>query len=592
MALLRTCITFLMLLVSIEAHTQERIALVIGNADYQISPLNNSINDARDMASTLKELDFKVTLIENANQMIMGESIAEFGERLNKDTVGLFYYSGHAVSYKGANYLVPVGANVNKASHLVYKAINSGLILDELEQSQGELNFVFLDACRNSPFRGFSRGISPGLVKSEAKGVLISYSTAPGEVALDGDGRNSPYTKHLLKEIVKPNITAQNMLTKVTNAVVRETNKEQWPYTTESLLGDFCFKEVNNNCGKVTVNITITSDYLADVSNVEEITLGDGEYYRGQVKDEIRHGKGIYTWLNGDHYEGEWKDGFQHGKGIHTWLNGDRYEGEHKDGFRHGKGFINYADGSRYEGEFKDGNIYGKGVQTLADGSRYEGEFRGGLRHWKGIKNYVDGRRYEGELKDGVPHGIGIGIKLNGERYEGEFKDGLRHGKGIQILANGSRYEGEWKDDLRHGKGIINYADGKRYEGEFKDGNIYGKGIITETKTSYRYEGEHKDGLRHGKGIVILPNGSRYEGGFKYGEAHGIGIGTKLNGERYEGEFKDGEAHGKGVKIWPDGKRYEGEFKNGSQHGHGTIFIKNKLIWKGEWENGEKIINQ
>ena len=126
-----------------------------------------------------------------------------------------------------------------------------------MEQSQGELNFVFLDACRNSPFRGFSRGISPGLVKSEAKGVLISYSTAPGEVALDGDGRNSPYTKHLLKEIVKPNITAQNMLTKVTNAVVRETNKEQWPYTTESLLGDFCFKEVNNNCGKVSINIKI-----------------------------------------------------------------------------------------------------------------------------------------------------------------------------------------------------------------------------------------------------------------------------------------------------------------------------------------------
>ena len=338
MALLRTCITFLMLLVSIEAHTQERIALVIGNADYQISPLNNSINDARDMASTLKELDFKVTLVENANQMIMGESIAEFGERLNKETVGLFYYSGHAVSYKGVNYLVPINANINKASHLVYKAINSGLILDELEQSQGELNFVFLDACRNSPFRGFSRGISPGLVKSEAKGVLISYSTAPGEVALDGDGRNSPYTKHLLKEIVKPNITAQNMLTKVTNAVVRETNKEQWPYTTESLLGDFCFKEVNNNCGKVTVNISITSDYLADVSNVEEITLEDGEYYRGQVKDGKPHGKGIVTMPNFGRYEGRFQDGEPHGKGILILLDGGRYEGEFKDGKPHGKG--------------------------------------------------------------------------------------------------------------------------------------------------------------------------------------------------------------------------------------------------------------
>jgi hypothetical protein len=553
-----------MLFISIEAHTQERIALVIGNADYQISPLNNPINDARDMASALKELDFKVTLVENANQLIMGESIAKFGERLNKDTVGLFYYSGHAVSYKGANYLVPINANINKASHLVYKAINSGLILDELEQSQGELNFVFLDACRNSPFRGFSRGISSGLVKSEAKGVLISYSTAPGEVALDGDGRNSPYTKHLLKEIVKPNITAQNMLTKVTNAVVRETNKEQWPYTTESLLGDFCFKEVNNNCGKVTVNITITSDYLADVNNVEEITLEDGEYYRGQVKDGKPHGKGIIILKDGSRFEGKFKDGKAFERGVYTWPDGAGWEGELKNDLPNGKGIQTWSNGERYEGEYKDGKFRGKGVYTWPDGARYEGEIKNDLPNGKGIQIWPDGDRYEGEWKDGEQHGKGIQTWSNGDRYEGGYKDGKFHGKGIQTWPDGARYEGEYKDDKFHGKGIQIWPDGERYEGEWKDDKFHGKGVYAWPDGS-RYEGEYKDGKEHGKGIFTWENGDRYEGEWKDDKRHGKGIQTWSDGERYEGEWKDGEQHGKGIQTWADGKRFQGEWLNGEK---------------------------
>ena len=162
-----------LLLLTLSTHARERIALVIGNSDYQISPLDNSINDARDIASTLKGLDFKVTLVEDANQQTMDEAIASFGEKLNKDTVGLFYYSGHAIQYNGSNYMIPIGAmsKVKKSSHLKYETVPSGKVLDELEQSQSKLNFVFLDACRNSPFRGFSRGISPGLVKTESSKV-------------------------------------------------------------------------------------------------------------------------------------------------------------------------------------------------------------------------------------------------------------------------------------------------------------------------------------------------------------------------------------------------------------------------------------
>jgi hypothetical protein len=123
------------------------------------------------------------------------------------------------------------------------------MILDEFEQSKSQLNFLFLDACRNSP-KSFSRGINSGLAKAEsAKGVLISYSTAPGEVALDGDGRNSPYTKNLVRNINNSNIQVELMLKDVSTQVLEDTKGGQSPWYESSISGNFCFNEINGNCG-------------------------------------------------------------------------------------------------------------------------------------------------------------------------------------------------------------------------------------------------------------------------------------------------------------------------------------------------------
>ena len=102
--------TLALLTLSLSVFAQDRIALVIGNADYQISPLNNAINDAEDIAAALSNLNFDVTLVKNANKREMKDAIYDFSEKLNKDTVGLFYYAGHAVQYHGENYLIPINA--------------------------------------------------------------------------------------------------------------------------------------------------------------------------------------------------------------------------------------------------------------------------------------------------------------------------------------------------------------------------------------------------------------------------------------------------------------------------------------------------
>ena len=63
-------------------YNQERIALVMGNADYKTAPLRNTVNDARSMGKTLREMGFSVDLVENASQNEMKKRIDLFGRKL------------------------------------------------------------------------------------------------------------------------------------------------------------------------------------------------------------------------------------------------------------------------------------------------------------------------------------------------------------------------------------------------------------------------------------------------------------------------------------------------------------------------------
>ncbi|MEA1953802.1 MAG: caspase family protein [Campylobacterota bacterium] len=231
---------------TIQVDARERVALVIGNADYLVKPLNNPVNDAEDIARALKELDFDVSLITNADQETMESAIQNFGQKLNENSVGLFYYSGHGIQHEGSNYLIPIAAmkNVQVAKHLRYKAVNAGYVLSEMHQSG--LNIVILDACRSNPFKSFSRSAERGLAKiSGLEGTLIAYSTAPGKVALDGIGRNSPYTKHLISLMKKPNVPIELMLKEVRTEVKSETNNKQSPWYEVSIDGEFIFSKKN-----------------------------------------------------------------------------------------------------------------------------------------------------------------------------------------------------------------------------------------------------------------------------------------------------------------------------------------------------------
>jgi len=205
---------------------ERRLALVIGNSSYKSAPLRNPANDAQDMATTLKGLGFDVMHKENADQRTMKRGIREFGKKLRNGGMGLFYYAGHGVQVKGRKYLIPIGAQIDTESEVEYEAVDAGRVLGQMEDAGNDLNIAILDACRDNPFIRSFRTVTRGLARMDApKGSIVAYSTAPGEVAADGEGRNGVYTKHLIKYMKVPGLSVEQVLKKVRRQVIEETNK-------------------------------------------------------------------------------------------------------------------------------------------------------------------------------------------------------------------------------------------------------------------------------------------------------------------------------------------------------------------------------
>src|ERR1051325_951653 len=134
------------------AVSDHRVALVIGNATYADSPLNNPANDTRGMAERLRAQGFDVIERVNADATTMRRAVAEFGERMKDGGVGLFYYSGHGLQVNGRNYLVPIGAEIKSEAYVSAETVDVDTVLGQMDAARSRVNVVILDACRNNPF--------------------------------------------------------------------------------------------------------------------------------------------------------------------------------------------------------------------------------------------------------------------------------------------------------------------------------------------------------------------------------------------------------------------------------------------------------
>ena len=231
------------------SRNERRVALVIGNAAYKSAPLTNPVNDASDVAATLRSMGFETILVRDATLAQMRGATREFVDAAASSEVALIFYAGHGIEAKGRNYVIPVNADIKHEYELEEQAYDASRWLEMLEglktRSRQRVNIVILDACRNNEFARSWRSSSQGLSRMDAPtGTFVAFSTAPGRVALDGakGQRNSPFTKNLLRAIQTPDVPIELMFKEVRRLVVDETKSAQVPWENSSLVGDFVFK--------------------------------------------------------------------------------------------------------------------------------------------------------------------------------------------------------------------------------------------------------------------------------------------------------------------------------------------------------------
>jgi len=223
---------------------QKRTALVIGNADYQSSPLRNPVNDAQAMEFVLKELGFEViTAYDVPTLQQFGKLVKTYGNKLREGGVGLFYYAGHGVQYQGNNYLMPTQANIEKEEDIEFEGFDLDKLLAEVQSAKNDLNIIILDACRDNPYASGFRTAQRGLANIERNipDVLIAFSTQPNGVASDGDGKNGIFTEELIKVIRNPGLSISQVMMNVRDNVKTRTNSKQLPWETNLLTREFYF---------------------------------------------------------------------------------------------------------------------------------------------------------------------------------------------------------------------------------------------------------------------------------------------------------------------------------------------------------------
>ncbi|WP_332860563.1 caspase family protein [Janthinobacterium svalbardensis] len=225
---------------AVPAAPGKRIALVIGNAAYP-QPLLNPVNDARAMAERLRRLGFEVLLRTDINAAQLQKASAEFSTQARGADIALVFYAGHGAQAGEANYVLPLGANMNalSAAAIAAQGVSVASLAGDLQRTGARGAVLILDACRQEYTRGGAvmvpggNAASHGFADTQApRGVVIAYSAGPGALARDfwsPDSRNSPYTSALLDALDAPGLPMGEVFSQVAARVAAMTHDVQKP---------------------------------------------------------------------------------------------------------------------------------------------------------------------------------------------------------------------------------------------------------------------------------------------------------------------------------------------------------------------------
>ena len=295
--LLIVCVLF----TTIFSYSQEkRLALVIGNSDYEKGQLKNPVNDAKLIARTLDSLGFDVIAKYNlTSQIEIKDAIKEFGSRRENYEVGFVYYAGHGIQVNDENFMIPTKGTFNSENDVQDYGVSVKSIIRYLESKSEQVNILILDACRDNPFESTwkkTRSLKgDGLAKiSPPSGTLVAYSTDTGQTAADGNNINSIYTECLAKNMLIENISIDQVFRNVRSEVLKITNGTQKPVEATQLTGQtfYLVKSNNEKKFKIAEEKIKNKEYFEALNIANEI-----------LKDEPKSVKALL--LRASLYEGE-----------------------------------------------------------------------------------------------------------------------------------------------------------------------------------------------------------------------------------------------------------------------------------------------
>ena len=225
----------------------KRYAIVIGNSDYAAIPdLPNAHADADVMAQFFKAQGYLVHQHEDITKRGFEDVLRRVLFDVDRDTEVVVFFAGHGFQIGSENYLVPTDADLDSIYDVPFEAVSLGSLVGIIG-ARARLQVVILDSCRDNPFAGKEVLTQVGNTLRETRtgfssqaaplNSMLVYSTAPGTVAFDGDGDNSPFTASLVEEASsKPDALIKDVVEGVRRLTFERTNGRQVPWDSSTLI--------------------------------------------------------------------------------------------------------------------------------------------------------------------------------------------------------------------------------------------------------------------------------------------------------------------------------------------------------------------
>jgi hypothetical protein len=268
---------------SSESYSDSRIALVIGNSNYEyLSNLNNPISDCTDISEKLLELGFDVFSLYDANYTDFDTALKKFSGQAKEYDVAMIYYSGHGIEFESHNYLIPIDVTLNSSEDL-FNCIELDDVYSRLNRISCKTKLVFYDACSNNPSW---KSVKNSDAESRSA-IYTVYSSASNAFAFDGENRNSPFTSAFLNNVDKPHKAVSSLVDDISREVEKTTDNQQRVTVVGAPAYAFTFSD------KVEIDGVIDYSVL-NISELENLAAnGDKKAYVPIAKYYLKNAYGV-----------------------------------------------------------------------------------------------------------------------------------------------------------------------------------------------------------------------------------------------------------------------------------------------------------